>query len=126
MVPANTTTQVRGDAARLRQIYANLLENCLRYCPAGASVRLSASADDEHWICRIDDSGPGVDAATLKRLGERFFRAEQSRSREFGGSGLGLALCKRSAEAHGGQLEFSRSELGGLVVSLSLPLEKKP
>jgi two-component system sensor histidine kinase BaeS len=116
---------VAADADRLQQLLANLLENSLRYTDADGSVALSASVTDHYWILQLDDSSPGVPAAALEKLGERFFRVEQSRSREFGGSGLGLALCRRIAEAHAGRLEFSASPLGGLRVQLFLPLSKK-
>ena len=74
-------------------------------------------------VVRLDDSAPGVPDELLERLGERFFRVEPSRSRQFGGAGLGLALSRQIVEAHGGQLDFSLSPLGGLRVTLTLPLE---
>jgi two-component system sensor histidine kinase BaeS len=114
--------QLASDAARLHQIVGNLLENSLRYTDAGGCVRLSTEVRNQEWILHVDDSAPGVPPAALARLGERFYRIEQSRSRAHGGSGLGLALCQRIATALGGRLEFSASPLGGLRVSLYLPL----
>lgn len=114
---------VAADAERLRQLFANLLENCIRYCPAGSRVETSARRDDRFVTICVDDSGPGVDDSALARLGERFYRVEGSRSREHGGAGLGLALCRRIAEAHGGTLSAARSPLGGLQMRVRLPLE---
>lgn len=113
------------DANRLRQVIANLLENSLRYTDAGGEVALSAHSTPTDWICRVDDSSPGVSDEDLSHLGERFFRVEQSRNRALGGTGLGLALCQRIAEAHGGKLGFSHSPLGGLCVELHIRMEEK-
>jgi two-component system sensor histidine kinase BaeS len=115
-------TRLATDPARLQQIVGNLLENSLRYTDHGGEVKLTTQLGDGEWIMHIDDSTPGVAAADLARLGERFFRVEQSRSRAHGGSGLGLALCQRLATALGGTLVFSPSPLGGLRASLHLPL----
>lgn len=115
---------VSGDADRLRQVLANLFENCIRYCPAGAGMTLSAIEGPDDIAIVVDDSGPGVPAAAMARLGERFYRVEGSRSRAHGGAGLGLALCQRIAVAHGGSLMFARSPQGGLQARLHLPKER--
>ncbi len=117
--PADTT--VMADPERMRQVFANLFENCIRYCGAGSRIRLEASRAAGSLALTLDDSGPGVPDQALGRLSERFYRVEDSRSREHGGAGLGLALCHRITEAHGGQLGFTRSPLGGLRVQLTLP-----
>jgi len=112
----------RGDPARMRQVLGNLLENSLRYTDAGGRVALAAETVGDTLQITIDDSAPGVPADALDRLGERFFRLEPSRSRELGGAGLGLALCRRLVTLQGGQLAFAPSPLGGLRVVLTLPL----
>ncbi len=112
---------VMADPDRLRQVLANLFENCIRYCPPGASITLSANAGPDQVAIIVDDNGPGVTTEALARLGERFYRVEGSRSREHGGAGLGLALCQRIAAAHGGALVFARSPQGGLQAKLQLP-----
>jgi two-component system sensor histidine kinase BaeS len=113
---------VRADRERLRQVFANLFENAIRYTGAPGCVQLAASSQAGRLTITIDDSAPGVPGEALARLGERFYRVEASRSRAHGGAGLGLALCARIVEAHGGQLRFEHAALGGLRVSVSLPL----
>ncbi|HEY0064531.1 MAG TPA: ATP-binding protein [Telluria sp.] len=118
--PARTT--VMADPERMRQVFANLFENCIRYCGAGARLTMHGQIEGATITLSIDDSGPGVSDEALSHLGERFFRVEGSRSREHGGAGLGLALVQRIVQAHGGTLTFRRSPLGGLRVQLTLPL----
>jgi len=110
-----------ADADRLQQLFANLLENSLRYTDPGGELRVVLSDDPQ--LLRIDfiDSAPGVEADQLPRLFERFYRTEGSRNRASGGAGLGLAICQSIVEAHGGQLNAQRSPLGGLWLSVRLP-----
>lgn len=119
---APARSRVLADPDRLRQVLDNLFENSLRYTTAGGRIALHAHADDACLHLVIDDSAPGVPDGALARLGERFFRVDASRSRAHGGAGLGLALCRRLLEAQGGGLAFAHSPLGGLRVTLSLPL----
>jgi len=118
--PAQSTVQ--GDALRLRQLLGNLLQNSLRYTAAGGRVIITAQVVGPLLQIDIADSPPGVSLADRTRLGERFFRVETSRSRATGGAGLGLALSRQLVEAHGGELRFADSALGGLRVSVVLPL----
>lgn len=113
---------VVGDAQRLRQLMHNLLENSLRYTEEGGTVRLGVSAETTASL-RIEDSGPGVDDGQLLRLFDRFYRAEGSRARATGGSGLGLSICRTIVKAHGGELVAEHSDLGGLAIQAQLPLE---
>lgn len=113
---------VQADAARLRQLLHNLLENSRRYTTAPGVVQLRlARRGDEVWI-ELQDSAPGVASELLPRLFERFFRVDASRGRAGGGSGLGLAICRSIVQAHGGQIEASPAELGGLRITVRLPL----
>ncbi len=114
---------VLGDAARLRQLLGNLLENSLRYTNAGGQLHIQLQERGDRIVLDWLDSAPGVVEADLPRLFERFFRSEASRARASGGSGLGLAICRNIAEAHGGKLQARPSPLGGLWLQLSLPKE---
>ena len=112
----------RLDAARVRLLVRNLLDNALRHTPAGA-------APPELWLgrdaagavlLRVRDHGPGVGEADLSRLAEPFYRPDSARTRAAGGVGLGLYLCRLVAQAHGGELRFERAE-PGLAVHARLP-----
>jgi two-component system sensor histidine kinase BaeS len=113
---------VSADPERMRQLFANLFENSIRYSQPGGRAALHARLDGGALAIVIDDGAPAVPDEALEKLGQRFYRVDASRSRVLGGAGLGLALCRRIAEAHGGRLEFAHSPLGGLRVQLSLPL----
>ena len=114
---------VSGDKERLQQLFANLLENTCRYTHKGGQVTISAHKAGSNVELVLQDSAPGVLAKDQSKLFERFYRVEKSRNRAFGGSGLGLALCKQIVEAHDGNISLADSPLGGLEVKISLPLQ---
>jgi two-component system sensor histidine kinase BaeS len=116
--------RIKGDRDRLHQVFANVLENSLRYTDPGGRLEISATAKAGRLHLKFDDTSPAPPEHAMARLFERFFRAEPSRSRQHGGSGLGLAICKRIVEGHGGTIAASRSSLGGLCVLIDLPLER--
>jgi two-component system, OmpR family, sensor histidine kinase BaeS len=110
-----------GDARRLRQLFANLLENSCRYTDRGGALRLQARREGRQMLIDLHDSAPGVQAEHLPRLFERFFRAEASRSRRSGGAGLGLSICQRIVQAHEGRIQAQPSPMGGLWLRVELP-----
>jgi two-component system sensor histidine kinase BaeS len=117
----NGEAPVYGDTDRLLQMFRNLLENSARYTDSGGSVRVAVRREQDRVAIDFDDSAPGVPPEALPRLFERFFRVEASRSRANGGAGLGLALCRSIADAHGGDIRADHSPLGGLRVRVTLP-----
>lgn len=114
--------EINGDAKRLRQIIDNLLENCYRYCSPGGKITIKIKQHAFRVELSITDTGPGVSDAELPLLFNRFYRVDQSRSREKGGTGLGLSLVKALAEAHGGHVKAFHAAEGGLGISVTLPL----
>ncbi len=110
-----------GDPQRLRQLFNNLLENSCRYVQPLGQVRLALKENGEEIEIILEDSGPGVNEEQLERIFDRFYRAEVSRSRATGGSGLGLSICRNIVESHGGSVQASHSELGGLKIHIVLP-----
>ena len=113
---------VNADPQRLKQLFNNVLENCVRYTDAGGRVQVSLRRDRDVLRIDVEDSAPGVAATLLPRLFERLFRVEASRSRERGGAGLGLAIVKSVVEAHRGTIVAKPSHLGGLWIQVVLPL----
>ncbi|RQO57919.1 two-component sensor histidine kinase [Variovorax sp. KBW07] len=126
LVAGSAQPMVEGDARRLHQVFMNLLENTLAYTDGGGELRIGVTVDGAWTGNRLtlvfDDSAPGLPENELPRLFDRLFRGETSRSREFGGSGLGLSICRATIEAHGGTIDASASPLGGLRMTLTLPL----
>lgn len=113
--------RLSGDPVRLRQLLDNLLQNSLKYTDPGGELALTLAERHGAWLLTLDDSAPGVPDEALPRLFDHLFRVESSRNRETGGAGLGLAICRRIVEAHGGTLVATHSALGGLSITLCLP-----
>ena len=111
------------DVELLERAVANLLDNALKFCPAGARITLAAEHAEGVVRLRVADSGPGIAAADLPHLFDRFYQARHTVAPATGegGKGLGLAIVKRIAELHGGSVSLI-SRLGeGTTVTLSLP-----
>ena len=113
--------QPRADGRRLHQVFFNLLDNAVKYVPAGGCITVSAKlCDGEIEVC-VADNGPGIAAEHLPRIFERFYRVEKARSRELGGTGLGLSIVKHIVQAHGGRV-WAESEVGkGCRFHFTLP-----
>jgi len=120
---AGTATRavVPGDRLRLHQLFANLLANVRTHTPAGTTATVSVTANEFEVVVAVIDDGPGVADEHLPRLFDRFFRADASRSREKGGSGLGLSIAAAIVRTHRGRIHASRTPGGGLTVTVVLP-----
>ncbi len=113
---------VRADVEALRQVLTNLLENSLRYTGRGGHIVCRSRLEGGGLAVSVADNGSGIAHEHLARIFERFYRADQSRSREEGGTGLGLAIVKHLVEAHGGRV-YAESERGmGTSVTCWFPL----
>ncbi|MBM3222380.1 MAG: HAMP domain-containing protein [Candidatus Tectomicrobia bacterium] len=111
-----------ADRARLHQLLSNLLEDSLRYTDPGGCVRVWYIRQEKAVVLHVQDSAPGVSPDALPHLFDRFYRTDTSRTRSPGGAGLGLAICKNIAEAHGGQIAVQPSPLGGVWIQVTLPV----
>jgi signal transduction histidine kinase len=117
---------VEGDRARLKQVIVNLLDNAIKYTPNGGRVRLQITRQDGHAVLDVVDDGVGIPTEALPHVFKRFFRVDDSRSREQGGAGLGLSIVKSICAAHGAQVEVS-SVLGqGSRFRIRQPLVGEP
>ncbi len=112
---------VRADEARLRQIIANLLSNAIRLAPERSEIRVVIEAGPGSVQVSVCDQGPGLSAEALESAFERFYRADDSRSRRSGGAGLGLAIAKQLVEAQGGSIGATNNHGSGATFSFALP-----
>lgn len=118
-----TLPPVHADPDRLQQILLNLVSNAIRHTPAGGRVHLSAHPEADQVHLRVTDTGEGIAPGDLPHIFERFYRADASRSRATGGSGLGLTIAQGLVEAMGGQI-WAESTLGeGTTIHVTLPQE---
>ena len=118
----STGITVTGDRLRLHQLFANLLSNVRTHTPAGTTATLAVLPGPTEVAVVVSDNGPGVSDEDLPKLFDRFYRAEKSRSREWGGTGLGLSIVAAIAATHGGQVLASHGVTGGLTITVVLPL----
>jgi signal transduction histidine kinase len=117
-----TSVTLDVDAARIKLLLKNLLENAIRHTPASSPApEIQLTADKDNVIITVSDHGNGIDALHLPHLTEPFYRVDPSRQRETGGYGLGLYLCRMIAEAHGGGLEIESEKGKGTRVVVRLP-----
>ncbi len=112
---------VRGDPKRTGQILAVLLDNAVRFTPSGGRITVDGQLDDGWAEVSVRDTGPGIAPEHLPRIFDRFYRAEEARTRKSGGTGLGLAIARDLARAQKGNLQAENVKGGGTVFRLVLP-----
>ncbi|SER45108.1 two-component system, OmpR family, phosphate regulon sensor histidine kinase PhoR [Tranquillimonas rosea] len=120
---------IPGDSDQLKQVFTNLVENALKYGPAGGTVTVHARVDPRDPALRgpavrvsVIDEGEGIDALHIPRLTERFYRVDSHRSREMGGTGLGLAIVKHIVNRHRGRLRVDSTLGEGSAFRVVLPM----
>ncbi len=109
------------DPVRLRQLLGNLVSNAIRHTPSGGSVTVRTALRDGRLVIEVADTGSGIAAGDLPKVFERFWRADLSRSRQSGGSGLGLSIARQIARAHGGDLTVTSTPGHGTTFTTDLP-----
>lgn len=112
---------VYGSDTQLATAVSNLVENAINYSGEDTAVRITARHDDEHVTIAVTDQGIGIGPSDVDRIFERFYRADQARSRATGGTGLGLAIVKHIASNHGGRVEVASTPDEGSTFTLRLP-----
>jgi len=124
-IPSAPPIAVFADPERLHQLFNNLLDNALKYTEGGGRLDIRLEAGSGAATIHFMDSAPGVPAAEIGRLFDRLYRVEGSRSRATGGAGLGLAICRNIVEAHEGTITAEHSAMGGLWITVVLPVTKE-
>jgi len=117
------TTSFSGQPVALRRGFTNVIDNACKY---GTAARVELSADGNAVVVTVDDDGPGVPEDELERVFRPFYRVEQSRSRDSGGTGLGLSVARAVFRAHGGDVMLANRPAGGLRATIRLPTAPAP
>jgi two-component system, OmpR family, sensor kinase len=120
--PEGDPPVVMGDESRLRQVLGNLLANAVAHTPAGTRIRVTILIEGSSAVLGVSDDGPGMRPEDTARVFERFFRADPSRVRSSGGSGLGLSIVAALVAAHGGRVDVQSAEGRGTTFTVRLPL----
>jgi len=113
---------VEGDAARLRRLFSNLLENALHYTPSGGTVTISLFSLERFAVISVEDTGIGIAPEYISLVFNRFWRADQAPMYREEGSGLGLAIAQAIAQAHAGEIIVSSELEVGTCFQVCLPL----
>ncbi|GMR04256.1 MAG: hypothetical protein BMS9Abin23_0147 [Thermodesulfobacteriota bacterium] len=111
---------VSGDRDRLEQVVVNLLDNAIKYTPAGGKVSVSAAKENGRVRVDITDTGIGIPEDDMPRIFERFYRVDKARSRDIGGTGLGLAIVKHIIQGHDGKIHVESTPGAGSTFSFSI------
>jgi heavy metal sensor kinase len=113
--------EVRGDGARLRQVFFNLLDNAIKYTPEGGAITVLCGRCGRDAVVTVHDTGVGIPPEHLPRVFDRFYRVDKARSREQGGTGLGLSIAHSIVTAHGGRIELASTPGQGTTCTVTLP-----
>ena len=112
--------RIPADRDRIKQVFINLLDNAVKYCPGGSEVQVRLQTDGEGIVIEVADDGPGIPPEDLPRIFDKMYRVEKEGTRAVKGSGLGLSIVKRIVELHGGQIVVESVE--GTTFRVRLPL----
>jgi signal transduction histidine kinase len=109
---------------RIKQVMLNLLQNAIVHTPAGGSITVGAARKDDMVEISVTDTGEGIPAEELENIFERFHRVDKSRSRQTGGTGLGLTIAKSLVEAHKGEISVQSEPGKGSRFSFTVPVSE--
>jgi len=112
---------VRGDETQLASMFANLVDNAVKYTPPGGRVEVTGGFEGSEIAVRVSDTGIGIPEGSLPRIFERFYRVDKARSKETGGTGLGLSIVRHIAENHGGRVTVESTPGEGSTFIVFLP-----
>jgi len=118
--------RIPADRDRIKQVFINLLDNAVKYCPEGSEVQVRLQTDGEGIVVEVADDGPGIPPEDLPHIFDKMYRVEKEGTRAVKGSGLGLSIVKRIVELHGGQIAVESVEGEGTTFRVRLPLAGEP
>lgn len=121
-IDVNENAQIYADIKKMKRVFANILNNSLKYAGDSCIIKIECSIGDNMLSISITDNGAGVPEEFINKIFDRFYRVDTSRSREKGGTGLGLAICKEIIEKHHGRISASDSPEGGLCINFKIPV----
>jgi two-component system phosphate regulon sensor histidine kinase PhoR len=116
--------RIVADRRALEHVLTNLVDNAVKYCPTGTTIRLRAENHDDLVELTVEDNGPGIEARHLPRLFERFYRVDAGRSRDIGGTGLGLSIVKHLVEAMDGTVNVESTPGRGTKFGVTLKRDR--
>lgn len=114
--------EINVDPDLLERAISNLLDNAIKYTPAGGKIEIITKTQENNLLITVKDNGIGIPAEDLPRIFERFYRVDKSRSREMGGTGLGLAIVKHIIQTLGGEVSVQSEINKGSAFTIKLPL----
>jgi two-component system OmpR family sensor kinase len=112
---------INADEQRMHQVVTSLLDNVRIHTPVGTAVQIEIKDEGDTVVLEVSDNGPGIPESALGHIFDRFYRADPSRSRDSGGSGLGLSIVEAIVVAHGGTVVASNLDTGGALIRITLP-----
>jgi signal transduction histidine kinase len=115
--------EVDTDETKVHQVVSNFVDNALKYAPDGTTITIGGRVEGDHVVMSVTDQGPGIPDFEQARIFDRFYQIDQSSTRAAGGTGLGLYICKKLAEAIGGDIRLEKSDENGSVFALWIPLK---
>jgi len=120
-LPISDHCWLKGDEAYLRRVFLNLLDNATKFSPQTGRLHVTIQPEASVVALVVRDEGPGFPEEDLERVFQRFYRSDPARSRQTGGTGLGLALVREIVEAHGGKAQATNHPTGGAELRVHLP-----
>lgn len=114
--------QIEGDAEKLTDMLTNILDNAIKFTPLGGKISIFAAKEEEKIHVSIQDNGIGIPSDLLPNLFQKFYQIDPSIRRKYGGTGLGLFICKKIVDAHKGKIWIESEQSKGTIVHILLPI----